>query len=727
MVNIAFIFCAVYLTLFIYHFFVFVGRRKDLSNLAYSLYSLSLGIMLIADLILPAYFKIPKELINIYIMFASFGISFSSSLFLYSIFCLEKYKKIIYINFLIYFFLGTIFSIIYFFTKIWFWRLVFGVDAIYYILFFIIITIIEIIRLKQYKQKKQLIIMIGFAIVMLNYILLALRPFIIDYFGFPPVIIMNIAYVVMLFIFTYALTDSFNQEHRDLHIKTKQLEDLANTLEQRVLERTQQLEQATKQKTEAFINISHEIKTPVTIISNYLDKHIHEHGATKELEIAQQNTDKLKRDMLNVLDFEKLDKGLAFYDHSKITDISEVVRMNILMFSEIAERKGIKLKESIEENIYIKSDPHAVDRVINNLIDNAVKYTKSNGKINVSLRADRVNIELAIRDTGIGISEGNKEHIFKPYFQILEKKRNLQGIGMGLNIVKNIVDGIKGEIIVESILNKGSNFRILLNRYYLKEGDRVESIRYRKAKSVDAMDIYLKEEKYSEDRRNIFIVEDNIQMLSYLQENLMDSYNVYYAKNGKEALEKLKNISKPDTIISDIMMDDMDGYKFYEELLKLNEYRSVPFIFLTAKTNEYEKIKGLKKGALDFIPKPFNINELKAKVESLIKFRNALKEEKLDQLSDQIYRLLSGSKKFKIVKNENCIDEKIKQDKLLKDYEISRRQVEIFSLIENGYERKEIADKLNISLSTVKTHIERLYKKFGVNNKISLIKTIKSL
>ena len=590
--------------------------------------------------------------------------------------------------------------------------------AIYYFSVFIY----WIVKNKLISEKQVKIIVIGFIIFGLDLILGRILPFITKEINF------HGAYIgvgLTTFVFAYALATKFNKEHLDLI-------DLTNNLEQKVLDRTDELHQAKeaielkeKQKTEAFINISHEIKTPLTLISNYLDKHIKVHGITKELEISQQNTNKLKRDMINVLDFEKLDKGMAFYDHSKIADFSNIVSLNLNMFYEIAKRKGIKLKGDIEENIYIKADPIALDRVVNNLVDNAIKYTENKGRIDVSLMADKNNLELIVKDTGVGISEESIKHIFKPYFQVSEKKSNLQGIGMGLNIVKKIIDEIKGDMKVESKLNEGTRFNITLPRYYLKEGDKIESINHKIQKSSDSIiPIEPKIENLQEDRPSIFIVEDNTQMLSYLQENLMDNFNVYYAVNGKKALETLKSVTLPDIIISDIMMDVMDGYEFYDELLKIDKYKSIPFIFLTAKSCEHEKLNGLKKGAVDFIPKPFNINELIAKVESLIRFRDALRDEKLDELSDHIYRLLSSSTKFKIVQNESVVQKNINQDSLFADHRVSRRQVEIISLMKNGYERKEIADKLCISISTVNTQIERLYKKINVNNKIDLLKII---
>ena len=218
-------------------------------------------------------------------------------------------------------------------------------------------------------------------------------------------------------------------------------------------------------------------------------------------------------------------------------------------------------------------------------------------------------------------------------------------------------------------------------------------------------------------------------MLSFLLKDLSSDYNICYALNGKDALEKIKNLSKPDIIISDIMMDVMDGYEFYTKLLKDFNFKSIPFIFLTAKSGIDDRLKGLKKGAVDFITKPFNIDELRAKLYSLLKVKEALNSERIEEIAkeltgvlDTTNNVLSSMNKNKISDNKNEITEK---DALTMKYGISRRQIEIFSLLEKGFERKEISDCLNVSLSTVKTHINRLFNKFKVNNKTTLINIIR--
>jgi signal transduction histidine kinase/DNA-binding NarL/FixJ family response regulator len=592
--------------------------------------------------------------------------------------------------------------------------------SIYGMIYWVILSISFFNKKNQeYKDRWKLFIFIG---ITSYYIFYSTYPilYILQFNSSVQMLVANIGVMILVLMSALALTTNFNKEHEDL-------KELTSNLEQKVIDRTRQIEDANKQKTDAFINISHEIKTPLTLISNYLENYIKKNNNSSDLDIVKNNVDKLKRDIINVLDFEKLEKGMPNYDHSQIVDLSEIITMNANLFKEMAIKKGIDLKFTIDDKLYSKIAPGAIDRITNNLIDNAIKYTETKGKIDISLKGENENLTLTVTDTGIGISKEMQEHIFKPYFQVSHKKSNIQGIGMGLSIVKKIVEDVGGQILIDSQQGKGSTFKIIFTRYDLKEDDTISNlVDEKKPTSFQQAEIKLNEMKYDDNKKTIFLVEDNLQMLAYIHNELLSDYNIINAINGKEGLDKLKSIKKPDIIISDIMMDVMDGYEFFEELKKDNDYNTVPFIFLTAKLLEDDKIKGLKKGAVDYITKPFNIDELKAKLKSLLKVTDALRKEKIDEFMQRIFDALESNEKLQN-KKRTIEDENpdIDNTELFKNYGISRRQSEIVSLLDQGYERKEIADILKIDLGTVKTHIDRMYKKFEVNNKTDLLNIIK--
>ena len=423
----------------------------------------------------------------------------------------------------------------------------------------------------------------------------------------------------------------------------------------------QAIEEASKQKTNFLINILHEIKTPLTLIKNSLNTFIKKHGLSPEIEMIKQNVDKLQRDTINSLDSQKLERGQIFYDHNQIINLTDMLKAKIDLFKEIAIKKNVKITSNMEKNIYVKIDSYAMDRVINNIIDNAIKYNNLDGKIDICLKTNNNKAAFIVDDTGIGISTKQQKHIFEPYYQISHVKRNIQGIGMGLNIVKMIIQGVNGEIKVNSKLDQGTTFKVILQKHILSDNDITqENIEYSKPiHSVIHVD--LKETKFKKSKHNILFVEDNLQMLTYLQNNMQEKYNVFYATNGKEALEKIESIPKPHIIIADIMMDEMDGYKFFKALSKNNNFNNIPFIFLTAKTTPEDIAKGFELGSVDYITKPFNLTELLARIKSHIELMLAKKEltesnKKLETLSriDYLTQLSNRMDMLEKVENEKA-------------------------------------------------------------------------
>lgn len=372
-------------------------------------------------------------------------------------------------------------------------------------------------------------------------------------------------------------------------------------------------------KTNFFVNLAHETKTPLTLIGNYLAQYISKVGETDELRIVMQNVNKLRRDMTNFLDSQKLERGQFFYNHDDVVNISELLNQKLPLFMDYAAGKAITLTGNVKSGIFIKMDPAAVDRIINNVIENAIKYTSSGGTVLVDLDGDDDIVIFTVEDNGIGISLQQQEHIFKPYHQLSTKKRNIQGIGMGLNIVKMIVDSVNGRIELFSVKGQGTTFKILLNRSTGAGSNNT----LKEAISAAPVDYITRDRELIEKvpdafKNNILLVEDNRDLLAFLKTNLENDYNVYFAFNGRDALTKLHIIGKPDIIISDIMMDVMDGGAFFKELSRDDYYADVPFIFLTAKSTPEDKIKGLEEGAIDYIYKPFSMEELRAKIKAIL-------------------------------------------------------------------------------------------------------------
>ena len=376
-------------------------------------------------------------------------------------------------------------------------------------------------------------------------------------------------------------------------------------------------------------------------------------------------------------------------------------------------KKKISLTLVSEGALYIKIDPSAFNRIMNNIMDNAVKYTKEEtGEINVLLKSGSSFIYLEIKDNGKGISKNELKRIFKPYYRT-KRKTNEDGLGIGLFLVKSIIDSCNAGIEVQSELDKGTCFTITFPRHLLSKNDKVTDFVPRgitKRKTV-----VFSKETYEINKPTLLIVDDNINFLSYLQQILLQHYNVYYAINGGQAFEKIISIPKPDIIISDIIMEQMNGHEFYDKILHDSRYNDIPFIFITSGTGMEEKIQSLKKGVIDYITKPFSIELLEARIEAILKNRRLTKETEMKRIEDQVSKVIrkKGDDKF------------LSFEKKCNKYEISPREKEVLRLLLEGFIDKEIAGKLSVSVHTTKNHTRHIYKKCNIQNRVELLNLFK--
>jgi signal transduction histidine kinase/DNA-binding NarL/FixJ family response regulator len=503
-------------------------------------------------------------------------------------------------------------------------------------------------------------------------------------------------------LWAFALAIRFNNEY-------KELQTLKLSLETKVVERTTALEQAIEQRTNTFVNLAHEVRTPLTLVSNYVDEQIKNHGKTSEIWIIKENTEKLVRDISNFFTEEKFRKGTINFDHSQIINLSEFISSKAEMFANYTQKKDQDLESDIESGIYVKADPIALGSLVNNLVENSIKYTPEGGRILIKLKVFEEKIELAIHDNGVGIPEESQVRIFEPYYQVTEKKQNSQGIGMGLSIVNNIIKSLGGKITLKSSVGKGTNFIIELTRYRLAKNEFAQTCEHNQpimVSHIHITDIIDPEKKHS-----VLVVEDNLQLLHYLAEKMKEHFTVFTAANGKMALEKLKTIPKPNLIISDIMMDYLDGYEFLEALVK-NGFNAVPVIFLTAKSTDNDKIRGLKMGAVDYICKPFKINELIIKAVSIVNNSEQQKNELVNTVSKVLNKMVevTGNEVKESGFDYNCYV-----------LNITDREKEIINCLKEGFTYKQIAEKLFIAENTVAKHIQNIYEKTGAKNRMELV------
>lgn len=511
----------------------------------------------------------------------------------------------------------------------------------------------------------------------------------------------------------------FRIDHEKLIESENKLRILNTNLQEEVMKRTRELEEANQLKTRNFINLVHETKTPLTLIKNYLDEYISKYGSEAELSIIKNGIDKLTTDVINLFDIERFSKGIDVYRHNKISNFSEILNNSLPLFKYHCDKQSINLQIFIEEDLFIKADPNAINRIVNNIIENAIKFTKAGGNITISLSQSNDKIVFSVKDDGVGIPPSQHKKIFEPYYQIGNKNTNFQGMGLGLPIVKKVVDSLNGTIVIESYPKQspGTKVVITLTKHDLKTEDSpTQSVNEPQASYYQLADFKTDDSEYSPDRHTLLLVEDNKAMLNFLITKLRKKYNIYSALNGAEGIKKLRELPiVPDLILSDIMMDKMDGFSFAKVISEQPKYNHIPFVFLTAKSTSTDRIKGLKLGAIDFVSKPFSFEELNQKIETILvnisKQQEAILKTSITNLKTQ-----------KQLKTENTpVARNSNFDQNCRLYMLTRRETEISSLIVKGNTYKEIAKELYISEKTVTKHIQNIFGKTGVSNKVELI------
>lgn len=549
----------------------------------------------------------------------------------------------------------------------------------------------------------------------------------ITYFNQSQAIEASITNTGFLLLFSLQLNRHIKQtrlEHQRLIDSEQLLLNWNTSLQEEVEKRTRELERLNEEKTDNFINLVHETKTPLTLVNNYLEEYINKYGTVAELDIIKGGINKLTNDITNLFDLERFTKGIAIYNHNQIIDFSELLNSSFILFKYSCQKQRLQCSINIEDNIYIKADPNAINRIVNNLIENAIKFSNTNGKIEISLRTLDNKAIFSVRDNGSGILPQLQKKIFKPYYQISRKKSGIQGMGLGLPIVKKVIESLNGHIRVQSNPAEmpGTIITITLDRYNLKEGDV-------KAKSVSKMQPLIHtfenfdtdDTPYLPEKQSYMIIEDNKAMLHFLLKKLSLKYNIFCSINGSEALKKLDALpAAPDLILSDIMMDKMDGFVFAKIISEQSAYSHIPIIFLSAKSDPTDKLKGLRLGAIDFIQKPFSFEVLYQKIETVL--NNIAKQRKaiLGLSLSKLQTLSSLENNLSNTGFHVSLDEKCQL------YQLTVREREITKLILQGIRYKTIAKTLFISEKTVSKHIQNIFEKVGVTNKVELINKLNS-
>jgi signal transduction histidine kinase/DNA-binding response OmpR family regulator/ligand-binding sensor domain-containing protein len=430
----------------------------------------------------------------------------------------------------------------------------------------------------------------------------------------PPWYKSNLAYFNYLLIFLLTIYQFYRLRLRQQLAKqeAKRLQELDNL------------------KSRFITNITHEFRTPLTIIMGYVDtlKSIltNHPQANVSLKSIERNSHSLITLVNQMLDLAKLEQGQLNLNITQ-QDLISFTHYLVNSFTSLAESKKVKLlfKANVEF-LTMDFDQEKWRQIVTNLLSNAIKFTKENSIVQVSMLKLKTNeVSITITDQGIGIPKADLPFVFDRFYQATNNiDKKISGTGIGLALTKELVELMDGSIVVNSVEQSGTTFSIKLpittNSALQKETVVIEKV---KSNTFDLEKLPGRSE--ITDANTILIVEDNEEIAHYIGTCLHNTYNLEFAANGEEGLA-LAETKIPDIIITDLMMPKMDGYTMTEELQKNSVTNHIPIIMLTAKAMQNDKVSGLKSGADAYLTKPFQKEELLVRIETLIAKRKKLQE-----------------------------------------------------------------------------------------------------
>lgn len=480
----------------------------------------------------------------------------------------------------------------------------------------------------------------------------------------------------------------------------------------KVHQSNKELRQLNTIKSRFFANISHELKTPLTLIKAPIEQLL-DHGEghlnnklRSTLNTVKSNTVHLQSLIEEILDLTKLESG-KMQIHPIPTYLYESLEYWLYSFRNQALIKDIELTFNYrpDKSLNLMIDDKMFGKVIQNLLSNALKYTQVGGAVDLEADYNKGNLLVKVSDTGVGISSQDLPYVFDRYFQSTHGKKAEGGTGIGLALVKELVDFHGGEVAVASTFGEGATFTIRLPLEL--SSDRQEATQKPKPEENTQQVIRNMESTVSEyvhkfdlDKPKLMLVEDHIEMRAFLRELLSSYFTIIEAENGEVALTKLTR-TPVDLIITDMMMPTMDGLELLEEVKSQSSQRFTSVIMLTARNDEEGRLNALTLGIDDYITKPFNHAELIARVRNILENRIKL-----------IYDLNLLDPTVNITTSEEKIKADFKSKFLLSD-----READVLWLLSKRYSNVEISESLFVSVNTVKFHIRNIFNKLEVKSR----------
>ncbi len=383
---------------------------------------------------------------------------------------------------------------------------------------------------------------------------------------------------------------------------------------------TQQARELNKLKTRLYTNITHEFRTPLTVILGMTDA---PSDTSKAMRLIRRNAEKLLHLINQLLDLSRLDNNnlQPRYQQMEMVSFTRYIGES---FQSLAEKIQLQLTvDSAIDQCWMDMDEELYRQIVSNLLSNAVKFTPQGGRISVNLAQKDHRLALQIRDNGIGIPQEALPYIFDRFYQVdqVESRRG-KGTGIGLALVKELVQLLDGEIRAESEPGYGSVFTVYFP-IRRNAGKKTETFEPLLIDPTIAEPFEMGPDAGDAELPGLLIIEDNPDVVFYIQSILQSNYHIQVAPNGAAGIEKaIETI--PDIIISDVMMPEKDGFEVVETLKQDERTSHIPIILLTAKATQEDRIAGLKSGADAYLMKPFDKTELFVRLEKLVELRRSL-------------------------------------------------------------------------------------------------------
>ena len=469
-------------------------------------------------------------------------------------------------------------------------------------------------------------------------------------------------------------------------------------------------EEANKAKLQFFTNISHELRTPLTLIADPVNYIIHDDNLNSQqrsmLQIVQRNVLVLTQLVSEILDFRKVQNGKMELRLSDF-NLAESMKQWIKLFSVSAQKKHITISMDAPDTIMLRADQYKIERICYNLLSNALKYTSEGGEISLMAKEEGGRVMISVADNGCGISSDELPYIFDRFYQAKNAGR---GTGIGLAIVKAFTELHHGEVSATSIEGKGSTFTIHIpvrqkGEVTNQPTEKIEQlVEPSSAEEVPNQARHIDEliQPYQTDKPEVLIIDDNVDIRTYLRSVLSEKYNVSEAANGKAGLELARKIV-PDIVLSDIMMPVMDGLAFCQQLKTDKAISHIPVILLTARSLDEQRAEGYEHGADAYLSKPFSLRLLLSRIDNLIESRKKLnqtwskgvEDDEIGNISNEIDK--SFLKQLRKIIQENLANSDLSVEQIGDEIGLSRVQLYRKVKALTGYSPVEIVRKARLT------------------------------